>query len=323
MLMTLLAPEYTAMIAFDQWRRARDIEPFHRLSLDWWKPLHGFYADMGGINVKLDFDPRFRASKTGTIVELKDGTHYVIRSHNLLKLLQEKVLELREITEESIHDRSKTDVFAKIITALQALWFTVEKIARLVKHLPISLLEVTTLAFVACSAMITFFWWSKPLDIHTPITLNIPTEKQAAFVKLFPELEFEVNEQDLAEKVAPRDFWNDLNNRQKYKAKHALWIGSIFNGIHIAVWNAAFPTSTERLMWRICSINAWGSLLVFYAALFLPNEALRLAVSIGVLAPVYCVSRLYLVIEALIELRSLPIKVYSDVPWREFIPHIA
>ena len=323
MLITLLAPEYTAMIAFDQWRCARDVAPFHRRGLHWWKPLHGFYADMGGIHVKLNMDPRFRVSKTGTIVEMKDGTHYVLRSRDLLRMLEEKVLDLPEITEESIYDRSKADIFAKIITGLQALWFTIEKLARLAKHLPLSLLEITTLAFIACSVVLTFFWWNKPLDIQTPTVLSISAEKEASFIRVYPDLVFEVNEQDLAEKLTLKDFWYDLNKRQKYSAKHALWIGTIFNAIHIAGWNADFPTPTERLMWRICSICASGSLVAFCVALFLPNEDLRLAIAYGLLAPVYCVCRLFLVVESLIELRSLPIKVYSEIPWEEFIPHIS
>ena len=206
MLITLLPPEYTTTIAFDQWRYAKDVALFHRLGLHWWKPLHGFYADMGGIHVKLNMDPRFRASKTDTIVEMKDGTHYVLRSRDLLRMLEENVIDLPEITVEIIYDRSKADVFVKFITALPALWLTIEKLARLAKHLPLSLLEITTLAFIACSVVLTFFWWNKPLDIQTPTVLSIPAEKEASFVRIYPDLVFEVNEQDLTEKVTMKDF---------------------------------------------------------------------------------------------------------------------
>lgn len=321
MLITLLAPEYTALIAFEQWRNARKTNDMHSLNLGWWESLHGFYADMGGVAVRLNSTPRFQASRTGTTLELKEGVQYIVRSKDLRTLVAEGIIQLPEISIESIQERSKTDVFARCVTALQVVWFATEKFARLAAHLPICLLELSKLAFIACSAMIGFFWWRKPLDVCTSTVFIIPPEKEVEFLRIYPQLDFAPNEQDLAEKVAPKEFWTDLNNQHKYKAKHAIWIGSIFNGIHIAAWNATFPSPTERIMWRVSSIGAWVSLLLFYAALFLKHEALKLVVAIGILAPLYTTARLYLVVEALLELRSLPAKVYSDVPWRQFMPH--
>lgn len=237
------------------------------------------------------------------------------------KLLEEGVIEVPEISKRSIDDRSKTDVLARCITALQVVWFATEKFARLASDLPIALLELSTLAFIACAAMIGFFWWHKPLDVSTSTVLTIPSGKEPDFLRIYSQLDLSPNEQDLAEKVAPREFWTDLNEKRKYSAKHALWMGSVFNSIHIAAWNGSFPTPIERTMWRATSIGAWGSVLVFYAALFLPNPALRLVMAIGILAPLYTTARLYLVMEALIQLRSLPASIYSDIPWSQFLPH--
>ena len=321
MLITLLAPEYTALIAFDQWRNARKTGHMHDLGFGWWEILHGFYADMGGIVVRLSSTPRFQSSRTGTTHEIEEGVQYIIRSSDLRTLLAKGIIQLPEISKQSIQERSKTDVFAKCVTALQVVWFATEKFARLAARLPIALIELSTLAFIACSAMIGFFWWHKPLDVYSSTTFTIPPEKELEFIRIYSQLDLAPNEQDLAEKVAPREFWDDLNDKQKYKAKHALWIGSVFNSIHIAAWKAAFPSQVERTMWRACSVGAWVSLLAFYAALFMKNGTLRLIVAIRILAPLYTTARLYLVVEALIELRSLPAKVYSDVPWRQFLPH--
>lgn len=321
MIITIMAPEYTALIAFDQWRKARKTEDMQALGLGWWQTVHGFYAEMGGIAVRLNSNPRFQASRTGTTLEVSEGIQYVIRSMDLRTLVEKKIIQLPEIPKPNIDERSKTDAFARCITAIQVMWFASEKIARLAAHLPIALLELSTMAFIACSAMTGFFWWHKPLDVRTSTVFTISPEKESEFLKIYPQLDFAPNEQDLAEKVAPREFWTDLNEKRKYTAKHALWIGSVFNGIHIAAWNATFPSATERTMWRACSIGAWGSLLTFYAALFLRNEAVRLIVAIGILAPLYTTARLYLVVEALIELRSLPAKVYDNVPWSQFLPH--
>lgn len=321
MLTSLVAPEYTALIAFDQWRAARRTKDMRDLGLGWWTPLHGFYADMGGGSVKLSSKPRFQASRTGTTLEVKQGIQYMVRSKDLRTLVAEGVIQIPEISEQSIKERSKSDSLARCITAFQVTWFATEKFARLAAHLPICLLELSTLAFIACSATIGFFWWCKPLDINTPTVVTITPEKEAEFLRVYPKLDFTPDEQNLAEKVAPKEFWADLNHQQKYKAKHALWIGSIFNAIHIAAWNFAFPSPTEQVMWRACSIGAWVSLLFFYAALFLRNEVFKLVVAIGIVAPIYATSRLYLITEALLELRSMPAGVYSDIPWNQFLPH--
>ena len=321
MIITLFAPEYTALIAFDQWRSSIKTRDMKDLGIRWWKPIHAFYADMGGITVKSSIIRPQHISKSDLVREVDGSTQYVIRAKDLHILVSKKVIQLPEITKEDIKARSKGDTLAQCITACQVVWFAIDKFARLAAHLPICLLELSTLAFIACSSMIAVFWWSKPLDIMTSSSLTIAPEKEAEFLNVYPKLDFAPNEQDLAEKVAPKEFWADLNSRQKTKAKHALWIGSIFNGIHIAAWHSAFPSLTEQMMWRVCSTVAWGSLLAFYAALFLGNEVLVLVVAIGIIAPVYMTARLYLVVECLLELRSLPAAVYSDVPWSQFLPH--
>ena len=42
-------------------------------------------------------------------------------------------------------------------------------IGRAVEHLPVTHLEIVTLAYVATSFVIFIFWWNKPLDIHRPV----------------------------------------------------------------------------------------------------------------------------------------------------------
>ena len=33
-------------------------------------------------------------------------------------------------------------------------------------------------------------------------------------------------------------------------------------------------------------------------------------------------ARLYMILEALIELRALPATTFNDVPWKDFLPHV-
>lgn len=142
MVITILAPEYTALVAFDQWRKARKTEDMQALGLGWWQTVHGFYAEMGGIAVRLNSSPRFQVSRTGTTLEVNEGVQYIIRSRDLRILVEQKIIQLPEIPKPNIDERSKSDAFARCITTIQVLWFATEKIARLAANLPIALLEL-------------------------------------------------------------------------------------------------------------------------------------------------------------------------------------
>ncbi|KAL6718772.1 hypothetical protein ACLMJK_003006 [Lecanora helva] len=319
---TLIAPEFTALLAFDQWRNARKVKDMHDLGMTWWEPVHGFYADMGGIAIKLSSVPHFLAKQTGTTFIPEEGTKYTIRRKDIRTLWTKGVFQLPKISKESILDKSKTDNFAKCITAFQVLCFTIEKLARLALHMPIALLEISTLAYIAVSAMVTFFWWNKPLDVRTPIVFHLTPEKEQDFVRVYLELDFTPDEQEVAERMNYREWYADLIAYRKYKSKHGLWIGTVFTSIHVAAWNVTFPTPTERLLWRIASIGAWGAMLIFFLTLFLPNGSRQfVAACIFGLSMEFTV-RAYLIVEALIELRALPAKTYDDVPWKDFLPHV-
>ena len=320
---TLLAPEFTALIAFDQWRKSRHVQEMHEVGLTWWMPIHGFYADMGGIVVKLSNDrPHFLAKQTGTTFETDEGTKYTIGTKDLRTLVARNILPLPRISRDSILDKSKTDNFAKSITAFQVLCFTIERFARLIQHMPIALLEISTLAFIACSAMILFFWWDKPLDVRTPMTFTIPPNKTDEFIRLYPELDRTPDEQEVAERLNYWQWYTDLVEHRKYKAKHALWIGSTFNSIHLAAWNHSFPTYAEKILWRVCSIGAWAAAILFFLTIFMRRGRLQwtLAIMIGIILAL--TSRCALIVGALIELRALPGKAYADVPWKDFLPHV-
>ncbi|TFK70479.1 hypothetical protein BDN72DRAFT_722282, partial [Pluteus cervinus] len=61
-----------------------------------------------------------------------------------------------------VQDRSKGDFLSKGLVTLQTSWFTLECIARFQRHLPITELEVVTLAFAVLNIITYGFWWDKP-----------------------------------------------------------------------------------------------------------------------------------------------------------------
>jgi hypothetical protein len=81
---------------------------------------------------------------------------------------------LPNISKEHIQDKSKADPLVKTIVCLQATWFCIQCIGRFASGLPLSLLELNTLAHALCTLLIYLLWWDKPFDIEEPTAFGSP-----------------------------------------------------------------------------------------------------------------------------------------------------
>ena len=77
-------------------------------------------------------------------------------------------------TEAEIKDRGKSDWLAKSLVLLQTSWFIMQCIARGIKHLPVTHLEIVTLAYAAMNFVIYVFWWNKPLNVNDSACSSVP-----------------------------------------------------------------------------------------------------------------------------------------------------
>ena len=123
----------------------------------------------------------------------------------------------------------------------------------------------------------------------------------------------------------------------------ALWFASMaFGGIHAAAWYDYFPTSIESWLWRCSAVYiTWAGLvwlLINLAAhvskpfddywnqLRMPQPPFANSIPIVGLSIVcgtlYTFARMYLVIEAFISIRKLPVSAYRTPEWMELIPHL-
>jgi hypothetical protein len=75
------------------------------------------------------------------------------------------------ITENEIRDKSKGDVLSKGLVVIQTGWFILQCIARGIEHLPLTELELVTLAFAALNFVTYGLWWNKPLNVQCPIRI--------------------------------------------------------------------------------------------------------------------------------------------------------
>jgi len=127
-----------------------------------WSLTTGFFAVMGGFKIRVANVPE--SALKGTLTLTPRGV--LLLGH--LNLLPD-VNELNEV----IQDKTKADSFAKGLVCIQAGWMLLQTIARKAYGLPVTLLELNTLAHVMCALFMYVIWWSKPQNVTAPETVNV------------------------------------------------------------------------------------------------------------------------------------------------------
>ncbi|KAI1452571.1 hypothetical protein F4805DRAFT_446991 [Annulohypoxylon moriforme] len=318
MLLTLLVPEFLVGKSLQDRRLARkfiaDMVDRNGLAddvchgLEWaqehWKMTHGFYVGMGGFAIKTN------KSETPIFLNHRSLLYVcgVTRTADVqppeVRVTADKeaiVKELPQITEEEIKDKSKSDLFIKIITIGQLCWFIIQAIARGVRGLAIPQLEIAVLAYAACTIITFFLCLSKPKDVQTPTMLLSKSSEQFQILsirdrnelaRLHPVSWFKItlrSQRFFGAQKPPRRteiILSPIPNDARYSHKPAMSIffgkqallthmddgfflvGMIFGAIHCASWYSEFPTTLEQLLWRVSSV-ATATLLPAYYILLL------------------------------------------------------
>ncbi|KAE9390353.1 hypothetical protein BT96DRAFT_345755 [Gymnopus androsaceus JB14] len=133
LVVALIAPELIVIWAASQlFYSKRAIKRLRRFSpCSDWTMTHGMFLVMGGFMLT---DP--------------SGKHLgVLLDNNLESLMLRKLISFPKISSSGIMDKSKADALAKTLALVQTIWFIAQVISRAVQHLPITELELTTIAF--------------------------------------------------------------------------------------------------------------------------------------------------------------------------------
>jgi hypothetical protein len=104
----------------------------------------------------------------GFILYVNDCPQATLTPGELLRFVRDGSVDMPDIDEEDLEDRSKGDVLSKGIAILQLLWFVLQLAARYVQDLPMTLLEIDTLAVAALTCIAYGWWWKKPKDVGRP-----------------------------------------------------------------------------------------------------------------------------------------------------------
>jgi len=147
MLLALLVPEAVIGWALRQRLAAAELAKKHKR--EGWTTTHGFFAIMGGFM-------EYEGNRPIRVLLPDQLESYSLTGNG----------DFPRISKAEIEDRSKGDTISKGFVILQTGWFVTQCIARGVQGLPITELELITVAFAALNFVIYGLWWGKPLHVR-------------------------------------------------------------------------------------------------------------------------------------------------------------
>ncbi|EED13029.1 hypothetical protein TSTA_055340 [Talaromyces stipitatus ATCC 10500] len=119
------------------------------------------------------------------------------------------------------------------------MWFLINCIGRRAENLFITTLELTTLSFIIVFLITPFCWYHKPKDVTRAIVLTTNTPITAIHARYHPFPGSKWYQ-------TPLDF---LSRNEWFRSRFLAGITCMF----MFAWNFQFPTSPERLLWRIAA----------------------------------------------------------------------
>ncbi|KAJ7195338.1 hypothetical protein GGX14DRAFT_677105 [Mycena pura] len=341
MIIAVIAPELMVGFAAEQFFFATRISREFQISL-----THGFFFSMGGF-------------VTDGIFVCGDGSVRRTGGHPIVtkSQLNTHISAVREVTVEAILDKSKGDALSKGVAFAQGLWFIAQFGARVAQRLPVTELEVSTLAFAVLNLFMWLLWWKKPLDVQDAVRVGatektlqtLPQAPQRRLYRVFADMldGLHVDYNPITSNSVP-PFWvvslhDNQTDAKLYSHVHdyvAVIAATVFGAIHCAVWKANFPSPEEQWMWRSCALLVtilpltmrlirelwWRLILVRVPRLeTLPWTVLRLSCTtacVAVLPSLYVIARIFLLTIPFTTLRSLSAGIFVDVDWSVYIPHL-
>ena len=342
--MAMLAPELMMLFAGGQWAAAkRSFDDMHKPKVKNWSMTHAFHAESGGF-----------------VLRPRSGPDFPVTARQIHYLIEKRYVDAPSISRKEIFDKSKADSFAKTIAAVQAGWFVVQVIARGIQDLAITLLELSTICLMTCTASALFFWFYKPLDVRTPTSILCEfTVAQILRGAELPERsEYKNTPLDFCDPIeytSPQFPGNQLwgekerplpripNDRDSllhnWKVLAVLTVPTAaFGALQLIAWNFAFPTKVEQMLWRYTCV---GGCIVLGVGCVL--EAGAIIASRYTLSGMntfnnyktqwpwcalfhgagllYVIARLVVVVEVMISLRALPESAFVNVQWTAWFPH--
>ena len=262
------------------------------------------------------------------------------KSHCSIKELYELIkngeIDGLPISEEELKSRGRSDWVVKFIALVQIGWFGLQTLFRAIQHYHIAGLEIMTLAFIFCSIFTYGFCFKQPQGVEYMVQLR--TRDTAHILDdglLNPGSDGSKRARAETESALPtsgiQTIRPDVASEDGIPGWSPLIVNTLllffscgFGAIHCLAWNSSFPTSEERLAWRICSVGITALPIIFvssYSCYLWSNSIAPWM--IWLLIYVYAVGRITLLVLAFAALRALPADAFQTVNWTNFFPRFA
>lgn len=283
-----------------------------------------------------------------------------LHKSTVIRLVGQGLIELPSKAE--IQDRSKSHMIIKILAFFQTSWFLIQCVARAASArslpststLPSTLthLEIVTVAYISINACTYIAWWDKPQNVIRPIRYRqLPLLSSETYRRYQPRTHFYYHfiVVELLKVISclADDVFTPFNsqyipmfysggsvgNAELTSICIALLMGMVSAGIHCIAWSSqSFGASSlsQALLWRVFSLKIGILLVIIVFIMFtvfmdgFPGKwwetGCLILIVIGI--ALYVISRIGLLILALVALRSLPPAAYETTYWTSFIPHI-
>ncbi|KAJ6573413.1 hypothetical protein DFH09DRAFT_1151777 [Mycena vulgaris] len=313
MLMAVIAPELIVFFAARQFLFSRSFSKKFGVST-----THGFFFAMGG------FVSRGKMGHPIIILKQLEGPFGA-----------EYHADIRAVDTASIMDRSKGDALSKGVALMQSFWFIIQCFARLSQHLPLTEIEVVTLAFAVINIFTWILWWGKPLDAQTPIPIGpVVDDAEPEAARNSPSR--------LMRWVLAAIYGSDDYNPASSNCVPLLWsppmqphfipafilemlAAVVFGAIHCSAWAAVFPSTAEKWLWRMCAVLV-TAIPTLMGLVQMWNKSTVHSRLITILLAgtflLYILSRILLIVLPFTALRILSANDLIDVDWTGFIPHV-
>jgi len=348
-----VAPELILYISAQRFIEARDLSKYlvSDLGKQEWTLTQMQFACSGGFCIRTSSGQELSCSAT-----------------QLLALIEKGDIDSPPIPEEELRSRGKSDLVIKIIAILQIIWFIVQTLVRAIQHYHITALEIVTVAFVLCSVFIYGFSMCQPQDVEFPVVLEL---QPAALAEAETTLKRDSDESNHALQdggyvgmvlkvlsAALHNTTKQILNQSNHVGKRAgptrylrrsgvlshiprqatvpvILLGLFacaFGAVHCLAWKSPFPTSSERLAWRICSATTTALpasmilLPAFVLLVYMPRwgqPVLSVILALRLMALSYIIGRIPIMVLAFTTLRALPADAFQTVNWNDYLPHFA
>ncbi|KAK6343652.1 hypothetical protein TWF730_011243 [Orbilia blumenaviensis] len=198
-----------------------------------------------------------------------------------------EIMNLPDVDEAILEKLGHGSAFVTILALLQIATHIIQLIARQVKGLPSTQIEIATLAFVVPSAIIYILTWGYPQGVNTHHVVKLPegfsgslehledtlTELGHFYTWVGPRPDISIN-LSLGPIPIPNDsvvhaelssldriqILEKLSGSAEWNQEVIVFLfgacicGLPFGGLHLLAWNSSFHTNAESACWKISSI---------------------------------------------------------------------